>query len=204
MAGMSASRSSSTDTGSGLRERKKLRTRLAIQRHALQLFTDQGYDSTTVEQIAAAAEVSPSTFFRYYPTKEDVVLTDEYDPMFFDAIRARPAEEPPLTAMHTAMMGLMPQVLADGGRETIQRLRLVLAIPALRGRVLQSTAETTTILAEALADRGSRHRPDFQDRAAAAAYIGMAVVVLFEWIEHGGDPAALLEAGMQGLRAGLG
>ena len=71
----------------GLRDRKKQKTRWSIQEHALRLFQEHGYDQTTVDQIAAAAEISPSTFFRYFKTKEDVVVQDEYD---------RPARPPSL------------------------------------------------------------------------------------------------------------
>lgn len=72
----------------GLRERKKLKTRVAIRRATYRLIAEQGYDATTVEQIAEAAEVSPSTVFRYFPTKEDIVLTDEFDPVIVAALRA--------------------------------------------------------------------------------------------------------------------
>ena len=79
----------------GLRERKKAKTRAAVQRHALRLFKEQGYDNTTVEQIADAAEISPSTFFRYFPTKEDVVLYDAMDPILIAEFAAQPAELSP-------------------------------------------------------------------------------------------------------------
>ncbi|HUJ75276.1 MAG TPA: TetR family transcriptional regulator, partial [bacterium] len=71
----------------GLRERKKAKTRAVIQQHALRLMKEQGYQATTVEQIAEAAEVSPSTFFRYFPTKEDVVLYDVLDPVLMREFR---------------------------------------------------------------------------------------------------------------------
>jgi AcrR family transcriptional regulator len=83
----------------GLRERKKARTRAAIRDQAMRLFEEQGYSATTVDQIAEAAEVSQSTFFRYFPTKEDVVLTDDYDPLIAAAIRAQPAGLHPIDAV---------------------------------------------------------------------------------------------------------
>jgi AcrR family transcriptional regulator len=80
-------------TVSGLRERKKQKTKASIQREALRLFKKHGYDETTIEDIADAAEISPSTFFNYFPTKEDVVIYDEYDPMMFSMLTEAPAGE---------------------------------------------------------------------------------------------------------------
>src|ERR1700677_5219167 len=87
----------------GLRERKKARTRASLREHALRLFREQGYQATTVEQIAAAAEVSPSTFFRYFPTKEDVVLQDDMDTRMVEAFDRQPADLTPLAAVRGAM-----------------------------------------------------------------------------------------------------
>ena len=81
----------------GLRERKKARTKAEIQRQALRLFHEQGYAETSVEQIAAAAEVSPSTFFRYYPTKDDVVLADFMDHRTMELL----VDAPPTSARST-------------------------------------------------------------------------------------------------------
>ena len=91
----SGHRPSAVARAAGLRERKKAQTRRTIQEQALRLFTANGYDRTTVQDIAAAAGVSHMTFFRYFPTKEDVVLSDDYDPMIAALIGSRPAENQP-------------------------------------------------------------------------------------------------------------
>ena len=111
--------------GGSLRERKKARTRASLREHALRLFREQGYTATTVEQIAAAAEVSPSTFFRYFPTKEDVVLQDDMDVRMVAAFvgqpgRAQPGRRAPrrcgagLGVVHPARVGADP-----GGRQAL-------------------------------------------------------------------------------------
>ena len=87
----------------GLRELKKQRTREAIQEAALALIKRHWYDATTCEQIARRSRVSSATFFRYFPTKEDVVLQDEYDPLISEMVARRPARERPVTAVRRAL-----------------------------------------------------------------------------------------------------
>jgi AcrR family transcriptional regulator len=96
------------DTAVGLRERKKARTREALQEAAMDLFTRQGFDGTTVEEIADACEVSPRTFFRYFPTKEDVLFadTEARRERLLAVLADQPADVPPLAALHAAMRGL--------------------------------------------------------------------------------------------------
>src|SRR6201985_3605647 len=89
---MTETASPASGAPAGLRERKKARTRATIRQEALRLFREQGYQATTVEQIAAAAEISPSTFFRYFPTKEDVVLQDDMEPALIEALEQQPVE----------------------------------------------------------------------------------------------------------------
>ncbi|MGI5337839.1 TetR family transcriptional regulator [Streptomyces sp. CA-181903] len=90
----------------GLRERKKQRTRNALTLHALELFARKGYDGTTVDEIAEAADVSQRTFFRYFANKEEVALAlqEIEEAVALDALESRPPEEPPLTAMCQAAL----------------------------------------------------------------------------------------------------
>ena len=92
----------------GLRERKKARTREALQEAAMDLFTRQGFDGTTVEEIADACEVSPRTFFRYFPTKEDVLFadTEARRERLLAVLADQPAGDPPFVVLHAAMRAL--------------------------------------------------------------------------------------------------
>src|SRR5216684_5774450 len=123
-----------TPVAQGLRERKKLKTKEAIQREALRLIEAQGYAETTIEQIAAAAEISPSTFFNYFPTKEDVVLYDAYDPMAIKLFLERPKDEPLNAGLRQVLEGLAATFERDE-RMILARGRLFLEVPELRARI---------------------------------------------------------------------
>lgn len=165
----------------GLRAQRKARTRRAIQEHALRLFLAQGYEQTTVEEIAAAAGVSHMTFFRYFPTKEAVVEDDDYDPFIADLVRARPGEESPLEALRTGLDAVL-----DTDRDAVYaRTRLIVTTPALQARQWRNTAATGDLLAAALADR-ERRPVDLRLRVIAAAAKAALATALTAWVEGDG------------------
>jgi AcrR family transcriptional regulator len=139
-----------TELPTSLRERKKAKTRLAIREHAMALFKDQGYDRTTVEQIAAAAEVSPSTFFRYFPSKEEVVLQDDYDALLIAAFHAQKADVPPLRALRNAITEVFSSMPESQQAQEAERIRIMSEVPELRARMLASAAKVTTSRCEPL------------------------------------------------------
>ncbi|WP_433181116.1 TetR family transcriptional regulator [Actinoallomurus sp. CA-150999] len=188
----------------GLRERKKLKTRRSIQEHALRLFQEQGYDATTVEQIAEAAEVSPSTFFRYFPTKEDTVLTDEYDELIVDAIRALPPELPPVEALRNVMRAMVDEMVATDRQRMLGRTRLMLSVPALRSRQWDQTKVSQHAILEVLAERLGRPTSDFELQAFVAAVIAVWETAILGWVEADGktDIVELLDRGVDFLIAG--
>ncbi|MCX4394334.1 MULTISPECIES: TetR family transcriptional regulator [unclassified Streptomyces] len=189
----------------GLRERKKLRTRIAIRQAAYRLIAEQGYEATTVEQIAAAAEVSPSTVFRYFPAKEDIVLTDEYDGVLAAALRGRPAGEPPLESLRHVLAEVLAEFLATGEQELRQRTRLMVEVPAVRARTAGSMSDTAGALADALAARTGREPGDLAVRVFVAAVLGTLREVTLCWGEQGqeGDLVAMTGRALDILEGGL-
>ena len=187
----------------GLRERKKAKTRAAIQAHALRLFAEHGYHATTVEQIADAAEVSPSTFFRYFPTKEDVVFHDELDPKLLAALTEQPAELSTLAAIRHAMRDVFGSLSESEAALELQRHDLARTVPELRARMLDQFVGGLAMLSEAIAERVGRSTEDRAVRTLAAAVVGVGVEAVMA-TEHA--PERFLEemdAGLAQLEAGF-
>src|SRR5215469_6392113 len=131
-------------TQSSLRERKKARTRAAIREHALRLFRENGYQKTTVEDIAAAAEVSPSTFFRYFPTKEDVVLQDDMESGLLEAIEQQPRDLGMVAAIRASMQAVSAGLTEEQWARLRQTAELGVTVPEIRAKAMDDFARTVT------------------------------------------------------------
>jgi len=165
----------------GLRERKKARTRAAIREHALRLFREQGYPATTVEQIADAAEVSPATFFRYFPTKEDVVLQDDFDIVTLAALEAQPAGLSPIAAFRAAAAATMAALTPEDMEQFRETTQLTMAVPELRARAIDEFTRTIEVISAAIAARAGRDPDDFAARNMAGAIIGVIMASTMPW-----------------------
>ena len=189
----------------GLRERKKIKTREAIRAATYALIKEQGYDATTIEQIAERAEVSPSTVFRYFPTKEDIVLTDEYDPLMVEEFRARPADEPWTDSLrHVMQMAL--SALEEEDPEVIRmRTHLLVQVPAVRSRMFESMSQTGRMLRGAIAERSGLDPDSLEVRVHAMSLIGGLMEVNMYWGENDcrGDLADLMDRALDVLEHGL-
>jgi AcrR family transcriptional regulator len=187
-----------------LRELKKARTRTSIQTEALRLFRERGYDNTTVEQICQAAEVSESTFYRYFPTKPDVVLWDEFDPLVVAAFESQPPELSSLAALRAAFRTVFAAMTPRQRSEQQQRTRLILDVPELRAAVMDQFTQAVELVADIVAGRTGRARTDLEVLAFAGAITGVSISVLSVVAEKpDADVGGLLDEALALLEHGL-
>jgi len=174
-----------TNPPPGLRERKKIKLRRAIQTAALGLFETQGYEHTTVEQIAEAAETSTTTFYRYFPTKEDVVLDNDASPRFEATVAERPADEPLTATIRAAMAAVAGAAEADRDL-TLARMRLVGTVPALEARYAGQERRSIEFLTRLLASRTGRPADDFQLELVAFVLAAVVFTASRRWVADQG------------------
>ena len=159
----------------------------------MRLFREQGYQRTTVEQIAAAAEVSPSTFFRYFPTKEDVVLQDDMDTRMIEALERQPAGLSPLSAVRAAVRDAFASYTEADLEIISETVALSTSVPEIRARTTDEFARTIGVVGEALAKRAGRPSDDLAVRAAAGAIIGVMMGLTLPWDDMLSDRKSIEE-----------
>lgn len=169
----------------GLRELKKNRTRKAVQDAAMRLFDEQGFDATTVEQIALAAEISTATFYRYYCDKEAVVLGDDDRALVHEILAERPEHEPLFETL-TALLQRMAAELERDREAVLVRLRLMCSVPGLQARRWASRQAMINLLAHALAPRAGTQPDDHQLRLAIAVALAAESETVLHWARTGG------------------
>lgn len=189
----------------GLRERKKARTRASIQEHALRLFREHGYGATTVQQIIDACEISESTFFRYFPAKADVVLSDDFDPLIVEAFLSQPRELTSIQALRAAFRIAFAR-LSESEKFTMrERMHLVFAVPDLRAAMLDQLAAAMHLLADVVAQRTGRTPEDLTVRIFSGSVVGAVMAVAFAAATTPNpDIATLLDEALSELESGFG
>lgn len=169
----------------GLRARKQRRTREAIRSAALRLFTERGFDHTSIEEIANAADVAPRTFYRYFAAKEDVIFHDpDAEAALTRTLAERRAGESDVERVARAMLDAM---LRDQERVVLAR-RLIEATPSLRGWALDSAQRTASLIADHLDDAGSRStraRAQLRAQLLAQCVVPAVRLAFFTWIDDG-------------------
>ncbi|MEU8889997.1 helix-turn-helix domain-containing protein [Streptomyces sp. NPDC048442] len=189
-----------TDQHPTLRAQRRSETQRAIQAHAVRLFTEHGYDATTVAGVAKAAGVSPMTVYRHFPTKEDLVLVDQNGRLVAERIAASSAEQPLVRRIGTALVDAATTLTSGGpgGDPTankeflLARLRLMISTPALRAKHLDSHYALQEAIVGALgsdaAEGAETADPDraFRARAAASACLAVMNTALMRWAEDDG------------------
>ncbi len=191
----------------GLAERKRQAVRDHLSEVALQLLTDREFEAVTVDEIAAAAGVSRRTFFRYFPSKEEVVLgfLDRMGRLLRDAIVARPPDEPPLQAVHTALRPRVAAYSAAADR-TLALVRLLQRSPSLRAQELERRQRLRELVAEAIAVQlGLDHRRDMRPRLLAAIALVPFDVAITMWLDGRSteDVRAILDEAIASLNREL-
>jgi len=192
--------------GGGRAGRRPVTSAAELERHALMIFAERGFDATTVDDIAAAAGIGRRTFFRYYASKNDVAWGefDAHLETMRAALAAVPADAPVLPALRRAILAFntYPVTEADWHR---RRMALILRTPALQAHSMLRYARWRDVVAEFVAARTGRAVGVLEPQATAWAFLGVAVAGYEEWLAHAdADLIPILDRALALLVEGLG
>ena len=160
------------------------RSRARILAVALDLFEEKGYRSTTVAQIAAAAGVTSMTFFRHFPTKDSVLVTDPYDPLIAEAIAGQPLELPAFERVRRGLLSALDGITSIEDVTARRRVALIGGLPELRGALMASTQATQDSIVDRLSEQGADR---LEVAVASAACLAAISAALVDWPTLGND-----------------
>ncbi len=163
-------------------ERKKLQAQRRIQAAALTLIRENSYDEVTVDQIADHSDVSPSTVYRYFGTKEGIVLWDEYDDVFLAVYRAHLATMSPADAVAATMADVFRDEDPSAGASALEQLRFIASVPKLRAAMAVRTDEFRRAMAAVIVESGW---PEPDALIFAGVVVGALTGALESWAESG-------------------
>lgn len=167
-----------------MRERKRLQAMKHVQREAVARFAERGFDAVTVEEIAVAAEVSPMSIYRWFGTKEALVIWDEFDPPILAAVADRLPADGPLTAVHDGVVDLLGDVYHRERGISLQRAQLIHREPALMAAADRNGRMLRSALVDLFVDRAGMARRD--SNVAAAVATTLLEVAIDAWQREDG------------------
>jgi AcrR family transcriptional regulator len=186
-----------------LRWRKRVRTKQMVQKEALRLFADKGYDQTTIDDIAHAAAMSPRTFFRYFPAKEDVVLWDEYDEQPFEEFWQGPAGGDPYSWLILRVREVIGELYAKDPELLLARIKLSFSVPDIRARFINHQMALVGPYLDQLSAAVRAPRDDLRLLVTLAALFSAMMVAVERWQRNDGrdDLVRLVDEAIEALAA---
>ncbi|MFF3868318.1 TetR/AcrR family transcriptional regulator [Micromonospora sp. NPDC001898] len=178
------------DEATGLRERKKAATRLALHQAALRLAAEEGLDRVTVEAIADAADVSRRTFSNYFSSKEEAIFHGDTVRLrrMLELIRNQPADEQPWTVLSRAAERFTTEVRGDLTPSWLAQRRRVRGHPGLLAHQVAAYTTVERELAAELTHRLTGPEVALRSRVLAATFLATLRVAIQQWIEHPDGP----------------
>lgn len=168
----------------GTRERRRRRLQATIRSEAFKLFAKQGYEQTTVEQIAAAADISYSTFFRHFPSKDAIAFDMRFDGPFIETLGLQPTN----TSLYDALRHAVKEAVATLSAEDLATLRehyaLLLQIPALQASAFHGLNDAAGAIGRIVAERLTKDPGSLAIQTFAWTLVGSWIAAFHYWIEH--------------------